>query len=51
MEVGVDKPGGERLQGEKWWSCDLLEKDIVLHLRGVSRFYIDAEVVERDGFI
>ena len=26
------------------------KKEIDLHLRGVSRFYIDADVVEKDGF-
>ena len=26
-------------------------KEINLHLRGVSRFYIDADVVEADGFV
>ena len=51
VEARVDELGCERLRREEWWSCNLLEEGDQSSAAYVSQFYIDADVVEKDGFI
>lgn len=50
MEVGAHKHDCQRLRWEEWWFSNLL-KEIDLHIRGISRLYIDADVKNADGSV
>ena len=50
LEVRTNKLGCEGLQGPGG-GLAIFSKEINLHLRRVSRFYIDVDVVEEDDFV